>query len=115
MDPGSNLGRRLRIGRPGSIGRAGAPATYSAAVRGVDSPEFTVNGAPGVKSTRAWVWDGLRITRDPPGAKAGLGSALGGARHGGGGSVRRSSPAHTCSGCARFFSGRKRARVRVQG
>jgi hypothetical protein len=39
---------------------------------GSGSPDFTINGAPGVKSTGLWVEHDQRITRDPPGAKAGL-------------------------------------------
>jgi hypothetical protein len=36
-------------------------------------------GAPGVKTTRAWVWEVQRSMRDPPGAKVGLGEGSGGA------------------------------------
>ena len=86
---------RVDFGSDGSdlILRAGQrrlmPATNSAAALIENSPGFTVNGAPGVKSTRVWVWDDQRDTRDPPGPEAGLITALGCARHGGGGSVQR--------------------------
>ena len=69
------------------------PATNSAAALIENSPGFTVNGAPGVKSTRVLVWDDQRDTRDPPGPKTGYDRALGGEHKGCGGSARRSSPA----------------------
>ena len=55
---GSNLGRPSAIARLISVPHAGT------AVLG--SLEFTVNGAPGDKSTRAWVRGDLRVMRDPP-------------------------------------------------
>ena len=69
------------------------PATNSAAALIENSPGFTVNGAPGVKSTRVWVWDDQRDTRDPPGPKTGYDGTLGGEGKGCGGSAQRSSPA----------------------
>ena len=48
---------------------------------------------PGLKSIGLWVYDGLRDTRSPPGAFAGLGEVSGGTCCDGGGSVRRTSPA----------------------
>jgi hypothetical protein len=39
------------------------------------SPDFALNGALGVKSTGLWVGHDQRVTRDPPGAKPGLGEA----------------------------------------
>jgi hypothetical protein len=85
------------FGRPGPIGArgsgAGTPATpfRSGAARG--SPDFTVNGAPGVKSSGAWVCRDQRDTHDPLGALSGPSGARGCACGGGGGSARRCSPA----------------------
>ena len=42
------------------------------------SPEFTNLGAPGVKSTRAWVWDAHHAMRDRPRATARVGGVQGG-------------------------------------
>ena len=42
------------------------PATNSAAALNSDSPEFAEQGAPGVKSTRSWVWGDQLFMRDPP-------------------------------------------------
>jgi hypothetical protein len=53
------------------------------------SQNFANNGAPGVKSTGLWVGHDQRVTRDPPGAKAGLGEGSGGAHDDGGESARR--------------------------
>jgi hypothetical protein len=64
---------------------------HGIAARG--SPDFTVNGASGVKSSGAWVCRDQRDTCDPPGALSGLGRARGCMRDGGGGSARRCSPA----------------------
>ena len=50
-------------------------------------------GPPGVKSTRAWVWDDLRGTRNLLAALAGLEEACNSERGGGGGSARRNTPA----------------------
>jgi hypothetical protein len=69
------------------------PATKSCGGAARGSPNFTVNGAPGVKSSGAWVRHDQRDTRDPPGALADLGGAWGCACGGGGGSVRRRLPA----------------------
>jgi hypothetical protein len=69
-------------------GGAVTPATKSRGGAARGSPDFTVNGAPGVKSNGAWVCRDQRDTRDPPRALAGLGGARGCARGGRGGSVR---------------------------
>jgi hypothetical protein len=53
------------------------------------SPELLKSDAPGVKTTRARVRDGLRNMGNSPRAKAGLGEASGGAHDDGGGSARR--------------------------
>jgi hypothetical protein len=74
-------------------GNAVTPVTKSHGGVAWGSPDFTVNGAPGVKSSGAWVYRDQRDTRDPLGALAGLGGARDCARGGGGGSARRRSPA----------------------
>jgi hypothetical protein len=82
-------------------GGAVTPATKSHGGAARGSPDFTVTGASGVKSTGLWVWHDQRIMRDLPGAKAGLGVALGCACGGGDGSVWQRSPAcgvPTCVG-----------------
>jgi hypothetical protein len=93
----SNLDRPFTIGHPGPIGAwSGGAVTLATPFRGGvarGSPDFTVNGAPGVKSSGAWVCRDQRDTRDPPGALSGPGGARGCARGGGGGSARRRSPA----------------------
>jgi hypothetical protein len=53
------------------------------------SSDFALNGAPGVKSAGLWVGHDQRVTRDLPGAKAGLGKGLGDAHDDRGGSARR--------------------------
>jgi hypothetical protein len=53
------------------------------------SPDFALNGAPAVKTTRARVWKVHRSMRDPPGATTGLGEVSGGAHDDGGRSARR--------------------------
>jgi len=73
-----------------------AEAPCSAVARGSGSPEFTVNGAPGVKLTRAWVWDDQRATTNSPRHWTRLGDALGCVCTGDGGFVQQSSPACTC-------------------
>jgi hypothetical protein len=95
-------------------GGAGSSERFPAAVLGSGSPDFTIRGAPGVKSTGLWVWRDQRVMRDLPGAKAGLEGALGGACGGGGGSVRWRTLA-----CARSLSfghrsGGKRSCARAQ-
>ena len=72
----------LRAGR-----RRLTPVTSSAAALIGNSPDFTKTGAPGVKSTRAWVRGGLRGLRGPPRALAGLSKALGSESKVGGGSA----------------------------
>jgi hypothetical protein len=79
------------VGRAGGGGNMPANLFRGGAARG--SPDFTVNGALGVKSSGSWVWCDQCIMRDLPGAKAGLGDALGCARGDGGGSARRRTPA----------------------
>ena len=59
--------------------------------RGGGSPELAEIGHPGVNSTRAWVRDDQRSTRDPPKALAGLCRARGGVCNSGGGPVLWSS------------------------
>ena len=59
---------------------------------GKSSPEFTKLGAPGVKSTRAWVWDDLHGTYNLLAALARLEEACNSERGGGGGSARRNTP-----------------------
>jgi hypothetical protein len=94
---------RVDFGSDGSdlILRAGrrrlTPATNSAAALVGNSPDFTETGAPGVKSTRVWIWDDQRAMRHPPGPKTRYDRALGGMSDGNGGSVRQSSPARVCS------------------
>ena len=113
---GSVLGRRIKIKWLWLVGRAGrrrdSPATCS---RGGGSPDLAKLGRPGVKSTRTWVWGGLRGTCSPPGVFAGLGEDLSGESDGGGGSARWRSPARTRSCRAGVISGRERVRVRAQG
>ena len=57
------------------------------------SPEFTNLGAPGVKSTRAWVWDAQQARGGPPGRSVELGRALDYESAGGSGSAQRCSTA----------------------
>jgi hypothetical protein len=65
---GSGLdGQHLMRARSGG---AGSPERFPAAVLGSGSPDFTVHGAPGVKSTGLWVWCDQRVMHDLPGAKA---------------------------------------------
>jgi hypothetical protein len=68
------------------VARDDAPAVASAQ----GSPELIENDAPGIKSTRAWVWNGLRDMRNPPRALVGLGEVRGHGCNGGSGSARRS-------------------------
>jgi hypothetical protein len=79
------------VGRAGGGGNTSATLFHGDTAQG--SPDFTVNGVPGVKLGRAWVWHDQRIMRDLPEAKAGLGEARGRNCDGGGGSARWSSPA----------------------
>jgi hypothetical protein len=92
-DAGSNQGRWLQIGRPGLKGAqgggAGSPETISRGGARLGSPDFALNGAPGVKTTRARVWEVQRSMRDSPRATAGLGEGSSGAHDDGGGSTRR--------------------------
>ena len=76
------------------------PATCSCSG---SSPDLAKLGCPGVKSTRTWVWGGLRGTCSPPGAFAGLGEVRGGASSCGGGCARRDTPASGCSGDSRGY------------
>jgi hypothetical protein len=75
------------VGRASGGGNTPANLFRGGAARGLS--DFTVNGAPGVKSSGSWVWCDQRIMRNLLGAKAGLGDALGCARGGGGGFARR--------------------------
>ena len=75
-----------------------------AAARGGTLTEFTVFGAPGVKSVGVLVGESLRGMRNPPVALAGLEGVRGGKHGCGGGSARRSSLAsarlnHSGLGC----------------
>ena len=54
---------------------------------------MAILGLPGVKRDGIRVGRGLRDTRSPPGAFAGLGEVRGGACCDGGGPARRGSPA----------------------
>ena len=67
--------------------RRKAPAAYT---RGGSAPEKTELGLPGVESSGIWAVRGLRDTRSPPGAFAGLGEVRGGACCDGGGFAWRS-------------------------
>ena len=60
-------------------------------------------GRPGVKSTRTWVWGGLRGTCSPLGVFAGLGEVCGGASSCGGGCARRDIAGKRCSTGARGY------------
>jgi hypothetical protein len=91
LTAGSGSDGSGRLGARG--GGAGQRRPVSASARGSGSPDFTVNGAPGVKLSGAWVCHDQRDTRNPPGALAGLGGARGCAHSGEGGSARRRSPA----------------------
>jgi hypothetical protein len=51
------------------------PATLFRGGAAQGSPDFTVNGAPGVKSTRFWARNVRHDMRNPPRAFAGLGGA----------------------------------------
>jgi hypothetical protein len=94
---GSNLDRGFRIGRLGLVGCAGGggntPATKSRGGVARGSPDFTINGAPGVKSTRAWARGVQRDMRDRPWAFADLGVLWACGCNGGGGSARWGSSA----------------------
>jgi hypothetical protein len=68
--------------------------------RGGASPELLKSDAPGVKTTRARVRDGLRDMGNPPRATAGLGRPLSGDIDGGRGFARRHSPACDAPGVA---------------
>jgi len=74
----------------------GRDLTRATVARGSGSPEFTVNSAPGVKLTRAWVWDDQRATTNSPRHWTRLGDALGCVCTGDGGFAQQSSPACTC-------------------
>ena len=89
----SNLGRRFSIGRLRVKGRAGGGGTRRETnSRGGASPEKSKSGLPGVESSGIWAVRGLRDTRSPPGAFAGLGEVRGGACCDGGGFPWRRSP-----------------------
>jgi hypothetical protein len=68
--------------------------------RGSSSPELLKSDAPGVKTTRARVRDGLRDMGNPPRATAGLGRPLSGDIDGGRGFAWRRSPACDAPGVA---------------
>ena len=70
---------------------------------------------PGVKSTRAWVWDDLHGTRNLLAALAGLEEACNSERGGGGGSARRNTPASVCASSSGHGNGCERVCVRAQG
>jgi hypothetical protein len=79
------------IGLQPAAGVAGDDAPAAASARG--SLELFENDASGIKSTQAWVWNGLRDMRNAPRALVGLGEVRGHGCDGGGGFARRSSPA----------------------
>ena len=68
-------------------------------------------GPPGVKSTRAWVWDDLHGTHNLLAALARLEEACNSERGNGGGSARRNTPAIACASS----SGRKKTRNKRAG
>jgi len=72
-------------------------------------------GPPGVKSTRAWVWDDLRGTRNLLAALAGLEEACNSERGGGGGSARWNMPASACASSSGHGNGCVRVCVHAQG
>ena len=76
----------------------------AAALRG-SSPDFAVNRAPEVKTTRVWVRHDQRDTRDPLVSKARAGGAQSSGSNCGGGSVRRRSPARVHSSVSSTGSG----------
>ena len=78
--------------------------------RGGAAPEMAIPGLPGVKKDEIWVGRGLRDTRSPPEAFAGLGEAGSGARCVGGGPARRSSPARRVQAVLVLGCGRKGVR-----
>jgi len=97
----SNLVRRFWIRWLRTIGRAGGGGVVAGDhLRGSASPECAILSALGWDSSGDWVREDQRNTRDAPGPEAGLGKALGCARHGGGGSVQRASPACEHSRCS---------------
>jgi hypothetical protein len=69
--------------------RRWSPVTIFHGGARLGSPDFALNGAPGVKSTGLWIGHHQCVTRDPPRAKAGLrGGGSRGAHDDGGGSAR---------------------------
>jgi hypothetical protein len=89
------------------VGGAGHRRLVSAVARGSGSLDFAKSDAPVAKSSRAWVWDGLRDMYNPPRALAGLGRALGCGCDDSGGSAQ-----HGINGVHAFD--RASARIRLQ-
>ena len=94
IGPRSNRDRWNRIEGPWEFGRVGwrrdSPESISRARRIAGVGQSI---APRVNSTRIWVWGGLRNTRNPPRASAGLGDGRCSVHSEGGGSARRRPPA----------------------
>ena len=88
---------------------------FSAAAPRGSSLDFTVNGAPGVKLTRVWIWDAQHVMRGPPGHSVELGRALDDAGTGGDGSARRCPTACRCWVALGLGFGRNRVCVRARG
>ena len=74
-----------------------------ALLRGGVPPELAELGLPGADLSGVWVGKGLRDTRSPPGAFAGLGEVRGGACCDGGGFPWRSSPERGIRGSGRTY------------
>jgi hypothetical protein len=74
-------------------GGAATPATKSHGGAARGSPDFTVNGAPGVNKARVCVREGQCDMGNPPRALTGLGKARGRGYDGGGRSARLCMPA----------------------
>jgi len=94
--------------------RGAAARLAEAFLRGGVPPELAELGLPRADSRGVWVGKGLRDTRSPPGAFAGLWEVCGGACYDGGGSARLESPTcvHAC--CPGIKTECKRILVRAR-
>ena len=79
----------------GERGAGGGAGSAGGETSGGGLPEMANLGAPGLISTRIWVWKMVRDMRKPLEPKAGFGRCLGGGCDGGGGATRRGSPERT--------------------